>query len=87
MRVKTMYNRTEMVENFEVEYFVTKNDVFGVGIRETAPGGIIIEDSVSDIFPTQTTAEEFAEILANHTVLPVSLRDILKDYFIEKLLA
>ena len=86
MQTKTTYSRTEEVENVKVEYFVTSGKAFGIGIREIAKNGATTEDLICDIFPTQDCAEEFAVTLANHTVLAVSLRDILRDYFVGKLL-
>ena len=87
MKVERVYSKTEVVEGLEVEYFVTKGDLFGIGINETGYDGKVTEDVVYDIFLTQTSAEEFVDMLANHTVLSDSLRDILKDYFVEKMLA
>jgi len=87
MKKGTMYNRTEVVENLKVDYFVVADTGFGIGIRETAENGDIAEDIVYDVFPTQALAEEFASTLAAHTVLPVSLRDILRDHLVEKLIS
>jgi len=87
METKKVYFRMEEVEGLNVEYFVVEGKAFGVGIYETAPEGKVDEDVVYDIFPTRSCAEEFVMTLANHTVLAVSLRDILCDHFVGKLLA
>ncbi|MCL2837858.1 MAG: DUF6514 family protein [Oscillospiraceae bacterium] len=90
METKKVYFRMEEVDGLNVEYFVVEGKAFGVGICEFGPDGKVEEavvDVVYDIFPTQSCAEEFVMILANHTVLAVSLRDVLCDYFVGKMLA
>jgi len=88
--MRKIYSRVEPVENLSVEYFVVAKEdggAFGVGICETQNNEKVYEDVVYDIFSTQSDAEECAVMLANHTVLAVTLRDVLCNYFVEKLLA
>ena len=86
MEKKKVYQRTEEVEDLSVEYFVVNGSgSYGVGICEILSDGTQVEDVVRDVFPTLALAEEFAATLANHTVLTVSLRDIVRDYFVERI--
>ena len=88
--MEKIYCRTEIVEDLSVEYFSVKQEsggAFGVGICETQQGEKVYEDVVHNVFSTQTDAEECVIMLANHTVLAVTLRDVLCNYFVEKLLA
>ena len=59
---------------------------FGVGISEISPENVTREDFVCGIFPAESEAIKFAEIMADNGVLSDSLRDILRDYFAEKVM-
>ena len=86
MKSKKVYQRTEEVEGLNVEYFVVNgSESYGIGICEISGDDTIDQDIVCDVFPTQSIAEDFAATLANHKVLAISLRDIVRDYFVEKI--
>ena len=86
MQREIIYSIAEEVENLKVEYFISKGESFGIGIRETESNGSVFEDFVDDIFHTQELAEEFVSNFAARQVLVESLRDILRDHFVGKLL-
>ena len=82
------YSRTAEFDEFKAEYFVVKGEgkSYGVGVSEMKSDGTLTEDIACDVFATLTEAEEFIVTLASHTVLSVSLREILCDYFVGKVL-
>ena len=72
-------------DEFKVKYYVLKAVGFGIGIKQTAPTGEISEDFVYDIFGVYEEAKAFTKLMADNYVLSESLREILSDYFEEKI--
>ena len=85
--VKKVIGETD-VEGYKANYCVIKaEEGYGVGISEVSPENVTRGDYVRDIFSTEKEAERFAGIMARNGVLSDSLRDILRDYFAEKVLS
>lgn len=86
-KVQIVYKRNAIAQSgapLNLEYLLTCRELpdsvpeYGVGIRVLTPDSCE-EDCVDGITPRRERAMELLRLLADGTVTPVTLRDILQD--------
>lgn len=72
--------------DFELEYFLVEHDNspeanlrYGVEIQKSVDGKVQEVACEYDVFSTKNRGEQFIQVLAENTVTPATLHDVIED--------